>query len=152
MQADIVKAKATFSEYHTRFYGMWAVANNSGSDSMMWYAYNDALTHFISIDTELPAFGGTPAQIADQIAWITADLRTVDRAVTPWVVAFGHKQGWMDNQNFTSSGIEQLLQGASVDLYFCGHQVCACARSRRTTRTGSSRRCAKTAARPRCSV
>jgi hypothetical protein len=54
-----------------------------------------------------------------QLTWLKQDLASVDRTTTPWVVAFGHKQGWMDSVEFTD--LESALQG-HVDLYFAGHQ------------------------------
>ncbi|RYG53546.1 hypothetical protein EON66_08395, partial [archaeon] len=83
----------TFKQYLTRFGGTLPLAKNSGSNSQLWYSFNDGLVHWVSIDTELFSYGGTQAQIDAQYAWLTADLAAVDRSVTPWVIAFGHKQG-----------------------------------------------------------
>lgn len=74
--------------------------------------------------------------------FMKADLAAVDRARTPWVVAYSHKvrvccvpllrpasgdslpaphlqHWWMDNTDF--SQISPLLQAAGVDVLFAGH-------------------------------
>jgi hypothetical protein len=80
--------------------------------------------HFVGIDTEVYAYG-TAAQAQAQLEWLEADLARVDRAKTPWVIAFGHKQGWMDASSASFGSfydLEALLQRGRVDLYLCGHQ------------------------------
>ena len=110
----------TFAQYRTRFYGTYTLADNSNSTNPLWYSFNDGLVHWVSVDTELWAYGGTPAEIAAQYEWLAADLAAVDRSVTPWVIAYGHKQDWMDSTNFT--GLEAIMRKGAVDLYFAGHQ------------------------------
>jgi hypothetical protein len=72
------------------------------------------LVHWLTVDTELWGYGGTPAQIAAQYAWLQGDLAAVDRSKTPWIVGYGHKQDWMDTTNFTY--LETLLQAGGTDL------------------------------------
>jgi hypothetical protein len=104
-----------------RFQGITATAGkHSGSNTNLWYSFNDDLVHWVVIDTELWYYSGTDEEIANQFAWLAADLAAVDRSVTPWVVAMGHKQSWMDKANFTQ--LETYLQNGGVDLYICGHQ------------------------------
>jgi hypothetical protein len=117
-----------FSAYKARFGAFEALAERSGSGNMLWYSFDDDLVHFVTIDTEIYHYcSGTAtlckAQIQEQIDWLTADLAAVDRSVTPWVVAVGHKQGWQDSlgaANFTV--LEAIMQDAHVDLYVLGHQ------------------------------
>jgi len=60
----------------------------------------------------------TPAQLAAQAAWIAADVAKVDRAVTPWVVAFSHKAWQMDS---TTWSLFDWMTPAGVDFHFVGH-------------------------------
>lgn len=75
-----------FSEWSHRFSWYNTLAKQSGSDSIFFYSYNHGLVHFVHISTE-----HTPAE-----AWLEADLAAVDRKATPWVIAVGHKEKWMD--------------------------------------------------------
>lgn len=111
----------TFAQYRTRFYNLNNAGRSSGSNSSLYYSFDDGLVHWVGIDTEMWSYGGTPAEIKAQLDWLAADLAAVDRTKTPWVIGFGHKQGWMDKQAFNTS-IEPLLQSAGVDFYICGHQ------------------------------
>lgn len=75
-----------------RFQGIAQTAGvNSGSKTNLWYSFNDGLVHWVSIDTELWYYDGTPTEIANQFAWLKADLAAVNRTETPWVIAMGHK-------------------------------------------------------------
>ncbi|RYG57137.1 hypothetical protein EON66_01105, partial [archaeon] len=115
----------TFAQYINRFAGIAATAGAlSGSNSNLWYSYNDGLVHFVVIDTELYTEGGTPDQIAAQLQWLQNDLAAVDRSVTPWVIAYGHQQGWMKHME-SFADISQIFYNGGVDVYFCGHEVCA---------------------------
>ena len=57
--------------------------------------------------------------IEDMINWIEADLATVDRTRTPWLVAQSHKQYWMDSTD--QSIIMAMFEAAHVDVNFAGH-------------------------------
>jgi hypothetical protein len=112
----------TFSEFKTRFYGLGKTAGaRSGSNSSTWYSFNDGLVHFVFVDTELWAYDGkyAPKDIAAQQAWLEQDLASVDRSKTPWIIAAGHKQRWMDSTNFTD--IETTLLKYGGNLYIAGH-------------------------------
>jgi hypothetical protein len=63
-----------------------------------------------------------------QLDWLDRDLAAVDRTVTPWVIAYGHKQGWMDGIGPGNwSKIEAIMQKHGVDMYFTGHIHSECA-------------------------
>ena len=68
---------------------------NSGSPNNFWYSFQTPLIHWIAFTAE--SWTMTPAQLAEQAAWIAADVAKVDRTVTPWVVAFSHKAWQMDS-------------------------------------------------------
>jgi hypothetical protein len=66
-----------------------------------------------------------------QLDWLDRDLAAVDRTVTPWVIAYGHKQGWMDGIGPGNwSKIEAIMQKHGVDMYFTGHIHSECAGQR----------------------
>ena len=50
-----------------------------------WYSWDHGPIHFVAFDIDQPYAAGTA-----QWAWITADLAAVDRARTPWVIAYNH--------------------------------------------------------------
>jgi hypothetical protein len=71
--------------------------------------------HFLAFNSETYVDGG----IEEMLNFMRADLATVDRKRTPWVVAFSHKHFWMDSTDF--SEITGILQEGGVDLLFAGH-------------------------------
>jgi hypothetical protein len=84
----------TFTQYQSRWAGVAATAGqSSGSGTVLYYSYDDGLTHFVVIDTEQYYYD--PDGVAAQYAWLEADLAKVDRAVTPWLIVLGHKGYWM---------------------------------------------------------
>ena len=56
---------------------------------------------------------------ANQVAFMKADLASVDRKRTPWVVALVHKDWTMQPDAFAD--FNSVLEGGGVDLLFCGH-------------------------------
>ena len=70
-------------------------AANSGSPNNFWYSFDTPLVHWIAFTAE--TWTMSAQQLAAQAAWIAADVAKVDRAVTPWVVAFSHKAWQMDS-------------------------------------------------------
>jgi hypothetical protein len=70
-------------------------------------------------NTELPLNAGTHAGVkgppSPQWTWIAADLKNVDRTVTPWCVVMGHRP------NFMEASIEALMWQNGVDLTVAGH-------------------------------
>ncbi len=72
----------------------------SGSGSNIFYSFDLGLTHFISFSAEAYAYRSGAELLANQLAFMTADLAAVDRSVTPWVVALVHKD-WYDSKRTT---------------------------------------------------
>lgn len=102
-----------FTEYKQRHN---AVALYGNSGTAMYYSFEWAGVHFLSFNSETYVDGGIEAMLN----WIQADLAAVDRGVTPWVVAFGHKLWWMDNAPNIIQ-VFQLFQQYNVDVVFTGH-------------------------------
>jgi hypothetical protein len=86
---------------------------NSGSPNNFWYSFETPLIHWIAFTAE--SWTMTPAQLAEQAAWIAADVAKVDRSVTPWVVAFSHKAWQMDS---TTWSLFDWMTPAGVDFHF----------------------------------
>lgn len=64
----------------------------SGSASPFWYSYNVGPVHFVALSMEQEWSSGSPQQ-----TWVAADLQAIDRAVTPWVVAYVHRPLYCSN-------------------------------------------------------
>jgi hypothetical protein len=90
-------SRGNFTEYRARFksveYGAGAV---SGSGSNIFYSFNQGLVHYIGFSAEAYAYRSGQELIAHQLAFVKADLASVDRSVTPWVVALVHKDWNME--------------------------------------------------------
>jgi hypothetical protein len=109
----------------------------SGGVGNFWYSYDYGMTHFVHIDTETdlgngvvgpdegnPEFGGPFGSYNQQINWLTNDLASVNRAVTPWVVIFGHRGWYLSSASACptcQTAFETIFQTYGVDLYISGH-------------------------------
>ena len=112
-----------FLQFAARFSSYAAgVGNSSGSGSQLWFSFNVGQIHFLFFCTENVAAPLSPEQMTAQLAFMTADLKAVNRDVTPWVVSVGHKFYSMDTLNWQP--YEDVLNPGGVDLHLCGH--CAC--------------------------
>ena len=88
-----------------------------------FHSFDFGGVHFVAYSTE--------HDLAPQLALMDADLRAVDRATTPWVVAFGHRPLYCSTNDYydckvagpTILGpkVEPLLQRYKVDLALFGH-------------------------------
>ncbi|KAG4914636.1 hypothetical protein GLYMA_19G026600v4 [Glycine max] len=109
----------TFKSYLTRF----AVpAEESGSKSNFYYSFDAGGIHFIMLGAYVD-YNSTGAQFA----WLKKDLQSVDRSVTPWLVAAWHSP-WYNSyashyQEFECMRLEmeELLFRYRVDIVFDGH-------------------------------
>ncbi|EDV27083.1 uncharacterized protein TRIADDRAFT_54665 [Trichoplax adhaerens] len=114
---------SNFSQYQNRYAGMAAgVGINSGSNTNLWYSFDQDNIHFVAIDTEVYAYYSDPVQIERQIEWLAKDLKKANenRDKTPWIIMLAHKAWWMDRTDF--SKFSPLLHKYGVDLFICGHQ------------------------------
>ncbi|KAL4306456.1 purple acid phosphatase 23-like isoform X1 [Arachis ipaensis] len=109
----------TFKSYLTRF----AVpAEESGSKSNLYYSFDAGGIHFIMLGAYAD-YNSTGAQFA----WLKQDLQSLDRSVTPWLVASWHPP-WYNSyashyQEFECMRLEMeaLLYQYGVDIVFNGH-------------------------------
>jgi len=106
-------------------------AKNNPGVGNMWYSYDYGMVHFVSYDTETdipnapdadyPA--GPFAPNNTQLAWLRADLAAVNRTLTPWVVALGHRPYYTSGDTCTAcqAAFEPIFNQYSVDLVMNGH-------------------------------
>ena len=118
-----------FSGYRSRF-SMGAAGSSSSSSSSafnnLYHSFDVGGVHFAAISTEHD-FSASAAQIQ----WLSADLKKVDRSVTPWVVVFAHKPLYCSTNDYfdckvngpkkITPSVEPILAAAKVDLYLAGH-------------------------------
>ncbi|KAF1952426.1 Metallo-dependent phosphatase [Byssothecium circinans] len=103
-----------------------------------WYSFEYGMVHVTMIDTETDfpdapdepggsagLYGGPFGKLNQQLDFLAADLASVDRTVTPWVVVGGHRP-WYTNKGSTpctacQKAFEPLLYKYGVDLAVFGH-------------------------------
>jgi acid phosphatase type 7 len=99
----------------------------NGSGDNMYYSWDVEGIHFISMNSETAV--DTANFNTDEIAWATADLGTVDRVKTPWLIASFHRPMYCtyDGACTTKGGdhlrsqAEDLFFENKVDLVIAGH-------------------------------
>ncbi|KAK6827414.1 Metallo-dependent phosphatase-like protein [Apiospora arundinis] len=147
---------SNFTDFMTRFGPMMPTAFTSKSgDSLsfskanrarmlarppLWYSFEYGMVHFVMIDTETD-FESAPDQLGgfagldsgpfgsqnQQLEFLEADLSSVDRSVTPWVVVSGHRPWYTTLASGDGpclpcqAAFEPLLYRYGVDLAIFGH-------------------------------
>ena len=100
-----------------------------------WYSFDYGMAHFVAIDTEtdFPSAPDTSkldagpfGRLNQQLEFVKADLASVDRKVTPWVIVMGHRPwystGGSDNIcTECQTAFEDLFYQYGVDLFVAGH-------------------------------
>lgn len=94
-------------------------------NGMLWYSVDQGPVHLTMMSSEHNFTRGS-----EQYKWLAADLASVDRAVTPWVVLGGHRPMYTSETNSDSdhtvslhlqAELEDLLYAHKVNLMFTGH-------------------------------
>lgn len=108
-----------FKAYNTR----WEMPYlESGSTSNLYYSFEVAGVHVLMLGS-YTNYANTSAQYK----WLQADLKKVDRAKTPWLLAMLHAPWYNSNSAHQGEGdkmmasMESLLYQANVDILFAGH-------------------------------
>lgn len=104
-----------------------------------WYSFEYGMVHVVMFDTETDFTnapdgpggsagldGGPFGAPNQQIEFLKADLASVDRTVTPWVIAGGHRPWYSTGGSSNVCGpcqtaFEPLLYKYGVDLAIFGH-------------------------------
>ena len=135
---ELPRSAGNYSEYKLRFHSTSLYAGaNSGSNNNRYYSFNQGFTHFIVFTAEAYLYARDNTFLANQAAFMAADLAAVDRSVTPWVVALVHKDWTMETEAFNV--FTPILDKGGVDVLFCGCvwrvrvRVAICAQSRSPT-------------------
>jgi hypothetical protein len=69
-----------------------------------WYSFNWGPVHFLVMSTEHEWDSTSP-----QYAFFEADLASVDREITPWVVFAGHRPFYIDSSARTTADSDQVV-------------------------------------------
>ncbi|KAH0289772.1 purple acid phosphatase [Aureobasidium namibiae CBS 147.97] len=150
------EGQKNFTDFMTRFNGLMPTAFPSQSRNAtaqasakkaqglanppFWYSFEYGMAHIVMIDTEtdFPSapdgqggsaglgagpFGSTPTQ---QLQFLDADLASVDRTITPWLIVAGHRPWYStgDSKNICGpcqTAFEPLFYKYGVDLGVFGH-------------------------------
>jgi hypothetical protein len=96
-----------------------------GGATPFWYSIDLGPVHFVALSSEHPFSPGSP-----QLAWLDADLSSVDRSITPWVVTSLHRPilsaavlEWEDHSPGAklSAAFEPIFKKHAVDVCIAGH-------------------------------
>ncbi|GMH05736.1 hypothetical protein Nepgr_007576 [Nepenthes gracilis] len=116
---SILFLKDGFESYNAR----WKMPfEESGSNSNLYYSFEVAGVHVVMLGSYADY-----DKYSDQYSWLKADLSTVDRKRTPWLLASFHVPWYNSNEAHQGEGdgmmasIEPLLYAASVDVVLAGH-------------------------------
>jgi hypothetical protein len=102
----------------------FTMPQSPGSNSIFWYGFDYGSVHFTMISTEHDLSPGS-----SQYKWLNAELASVDRARTPWLVVSGHRpvynsekydSDYRVSENFKTL-FEPLLVKYKVSITFFGH-------------------------------
>ena len=112
-----------FTAYKSRFY-MPGQIDEGGSGDGMYYSWQYGAIHFTSMNSESPI--DTPQFTETEANWANADLSTVDRDVTPWVISHFHRPLYCIKDDdcgklLMKQGCEDVLYNNKVDVVLVGH-------------------------------
>jgi hypothetical protein len=109
-----------FTQYRSRLHSVTLYAGaNAGTNSNIFYSFSQGLVHFLVYSAEAYAYKSGAELIANQKAFMKADLAAVDRSVTPWVVGLVHKDWTMEAEAYAD--FSPILEEGGVDVQFVGH-------------------------------
>eukprot|EP00301_Raphidiophrys_heterophryoidea_P021116 c5640_g2_i1.p1 GENE.c5640_g2_i1~~c5640_g2_i1.p1 ORF type:complete len:356 (+),score=59.24 c5640_g2_i1:81-1070(+) len=95
-----------------------------------FYSFNTPWAHVIMLNSfDGVNFQGPFGASSRQYQWLLADLKSIDRQVTPWVIACLHAPWYNSNTNHHNepeqvdmrSAMEDLIHEYAVDVMFAGH-------------------------------
>jgi len=107
------------------------VSSKTTSSSALWYSFDAGLAHVIMLCSYCDTVEGSA-----QYVWLRNDLASVDRDVTPWVLASWHVPfytsalthpmethpgSWAADGAEQREALEDLIYEAKVDVAFQGH-------------------------------
>jgi acid phosphatase type 7 len=110
--------------YAHRFVTPVRMENASAEISPFWYSFRSGRTTHIVISTEHDFRPGS-----EMFNWLEAELKLVDRRVSPWLFVYGHRPLYCSEDYPTDYRVTLMLREAleplfaryAVDIYFSGH-------------------------------
>lgn len=133
-QADLnpiscVEGQRNFTSFRNHF-SMPTKSQTANYYQNMWYSWDHGMGHFVQLNTETD-FPSAPEGVysgpfgfnGQQLEWLEADLSSVDRSKTPWVIVSGHRPWYSASTNCTSCllAFESIMVKYSVDVVWFGH-------------------------------
>ncbi|XP_014496525.1 purple acid phosphatase 15 [Vigna radiata var. radiata] len=109
----------TFVAYSSRFA---FPSEESGSLSTLYYSFNAGGIHFIMLGAYIDYYKN-----GEQYKWLERDLASVDRSITPWLIATWHPPWYSSYEVHYKEAecmrveMENLLYSYGVDIVFNGH-------------------------------
>jgi len=102
----------------------FTMPNSTNSNGLFWYSFDYGSVHTTVISTEHDLSPGSV-----QHGWLVADLQSVDRQRTPWVVVEGHRPLYESQMKWEDNAVgivrryelDDVLQDNNVDLVLAGH-------------------------------
>ncbi len=92
--------------------------------ALWWYSFDYGIVHYTIFSTEHNFTDGSP-----QHQWLEADLRAVDRTLTPWLIVMGHRAMY-SSEKYPSDvrvgwhileALEDMFYKYRVDMGLWGH-------------------------------
>ncbi|KUL81416.1 hypothetical protein ZTR_10419 [Talaromyces verruculosus] len=117
----------------------FATKAKSLSNPPFWYSFEYGMTHIVMIDTETDFPGAPDSQdgsaglnggpfgnTSQQLDFLAADLASVNRSVTPWVLVAGHRPWYTTGDSSWAcsscqAAFEDLFYTYGVDVGIFGH-------------------------------
>lgn len=115
-----IESYPPFQAYVARFAGMPFKAGSP--DGAQYYSYETGPVHVIALNSFGIYSTGSP-----QYTWLQADIASIDRSKTPWVIVILHAPWYNSNADHTNDGqlmrltLEGMLHEAQVAMVFAGH-------------------------------
>ncbi|KAI8466730.1 MAG: metallophosphoesterase [Monoraphidium minutum] len=102
----------------------FAMPGRRGDNPPFWYGFDYGSVHFTAVSTEHDLAPGSP-----QHAWLEAELASVDRCATPWLVLLLHRPAYVvyphksnrEVGDHLRAFLEPLLRRHLVDAAISGH-------------------------------
>lgn len=104
-----------FTSFKNRFY-MPGVIDEGGSGDSLYYSWDLGHAHFLSCQSETPL--DTANFNKEQVEWMFKDLKTVNRKVTPWVIANFHRPMYCNDGDTTCKRQAGVLKTEAERIFY----------------------------------
>lgn len=109
--------------YVTQFAFPQELSENEQAQGEEWYSFDYANAHFVMLNDTV---GDAAVLAGSQADWMRADLRAVDRTVTPWIFVVHHRpfytcQSTHSPDTALRAAWQPIFDEFSVDMVLTGH-------------------------------